>query len=619
MKKKFLSMALALSLALTLAVPALAVDVNSPDYLAGFQAGYESGWTEGYDTGYNEGYNDAAGYTEYDKGYDAGWEIGYDKGVADGETAGRQNVYVEHPWSEGPEDYETATYEDGLADGQQDGYASGYDDGFSNVTGLWGWQAQELMDKGGVVGQVNVLYNDECIAFPDVAPKIIHGRTMIPIRAVSEGMDKIVDWDNDTQTVTISDKTMDISVVFTIGSTTAAVYRDENESQITMDCAPYLDNNRTMVPVRFLSEALGYTVLWDDQFQTVVVVDAFGEAQSIDAKFTKFNEMSAKQRGLSKLGEQMKLDYSVDGALTMYDETGKATDYRLGMDFTFSTDSKSVRVDATLDLKSVIDALAAEPDLLAEDAQVSLKDLLSIDWSAVKATFLVNESGNCWLNVPALNILAFEADKDAWVDLGSLNDLMDESGAPLTSGLNLADLLSLPADATMGTVLVTMCAVDEGSFYFYRNLENYTALLEAFYGDSVAKGSSSSCTWTLDVDKLLDFLCLSRADFAEMGYDFDLSGKTTMDARGNTSLKAALTMSGEDYSTITGSLNVTGTPDSGSMTLKAAMADFMSLTVTMKFTAENLDKLPEFAPPAGAEILNPDDLVFEDDSPVDDQ
>lgn len=611
--KKFLSLLLTLALALTLAVPALAVDVNSPDYKAGFEAGYQ----KGYDEGYDEGYMDGSGYepTEYAKGYSDGWEAGYDKGLVAGADAAAQHTYTEQSLAEGPEDFETATYEEGYAEGQQDGFACGYDDGFANTAGIQGWEAQELMDKGGVLGQVNVLYNDECIQFTDAAPKIVNSRTMLPIRAVSEGMGKIVDWDPDTRTVTICEKDVDASVIFAIGSQTATVYRGEDKTELTMDCAPFIENGRTMVPVRFLSEALGYTVLWDSYFRTVVVVDADAVAEAVDADFTKFNEMAAKQRGLSKLGEQVKLDYSADGALTMYDETGKATDYKLGMDFTLSTDSKGFRVDATLDLKSLVDALTADPDLLAEDAEVSLKDLLSIDWSAVTATILMDESGHMWMNVPALNVLALDAGKDAWVDLGSLNDVMDESG--VSSGLNLTDLFSLPEDATMGQVLVTMCSADEGSFYFYQTLNSYASLMEAFYGDSVAKGSSSSCTWTLNVDQLLDFIGLSKADFTDMGYDFDLSCKTSMDTRGSTSLKAALSMSGEDYSTISGSLDVTGTSDSGSMTLKAAMADFMDLTVTMKFSAENLDKLPAFAPPAGAEILTLDDLAFEDVSPVD--
>ena len=40
----------------------------------------------------------------------------------------------------------------------------------------------------------------------DVPPQVINDRTLVPIRAVSEALDKNVDWDNNTKTVTISDK-----------------------------------------------------------------------------------------------------------------------------------------------------------------------------------------------------------------------------------------------------------------------------------------------------------------------------------------------------------------------------------------------------------------------------
>ena len=41
-----------------------------------------------------------------------------------------------------------------------------------------------------------------------------------------------------------------------------------------MDCAPYVDeNNRTMVPVRFVGQALGATVNWNPSAKTVLVAD----------------------------------------------------------------------------------------------------------------------------------------------------------------------------------------------------------------------------------------------------------------------------------------------------------------------------------------------------------
>lgn len=53
------------------------------------------------------------------------------------------------------------------------------------------------------IGESAMTYNDAEIAL-DVAPKIINGRTLVPLRAVSETFDADVDWDNDTRTALVS-------------------------------------------------------------------------------------------------------------------------------------------------------------------------------------------------------------------------------------------------------------------------------------------------------------------------------------------------------------------------------------------------------------------------------
>ena len=614
--KKFLSLFLALALALTFAVPALAVDTESPDYQAGYTAGRADGYDEGYSDGYYDGYNDATGYepTEYEKGYDAGWEDGYCRGLEDGTDAAAQNTYEEPPCAELRDDYDLCTYEDGLEDGTADGYASGYDDGFYNACGLWGWQAQELMDKGGTLGQINVLFNGSCIQFPDTFPKLVHSRTMIPIRAVSEGMDKLVDWDQDTQTVTISEKDADASVVLTIGSETAAVCRDGESSEITMDCAPYLDGDRTMVPVRFVSEALGYTVLWDQDFETVVIVDAAALADEIDQNFTKFNEMSARQNAEMQLGDQYKVDCDLNGSLTLFDETGKGTDYAFGMVYSVATDSSSFRVDMTLDLQSLCALLMEDPELTEDDA-ISLSDWNAVDWSHVTATVLMDKTGHVWMKIPILNTLALDVDEDAWLDAASLNELTAQSDGSATitllPTLNLDALMNLPEDATVGQIIVTMASVDENSFYFDDSVSLLVGLFEALYGDSSAKSSGSTCTWTLDADKLLECIGLTRADLADLGWALNLKGKTIMNTNGRSSITGSLTASSDLYSTVTGKLDVKGDPSSADMTLKAAMDDLFDLFLSVKCSVEKLDTLPDFAPPAGAEILNLADLLVE--------
>ena len=91
----------------------------------------------------------------------------------------------------------------------------------------------------------------------DVAPMIVNDRTLVPARVVFENLKAEVDWDATSRRVFITSG--DKSIVFKIGSTQAVI----NDNPVAMDCAPLIVDDRTMVPIRFVSENLGYTVNWD--------------------------------------------------------------------------------------------------------------------------------------------------------------------------------------------------------------------------------------------------------------------------------------------------------------------------------------------------------------------
>ena len=104
------------------------------------------------------------------------------------------------------------------------------------------------------IGSTDMIVNNELVN-GDAAPYVADGRTMVPIRALTETFGAKVDYDNDAQTVTIVDG--DTTVVMTIGETTYTVNGEEK----TMDVAPVIGSgDRTYVPVRFVAEALGYKV-----------------------------------------------------------------------------------------------------------------------------------------------------------------------------------------------------------------------------------------------------------------------------------------------------------------------------------------------------------------------
>lgn len=103
----------------------------------------------------------------------------------------------------------------------------------------------------------HVFYNGELIKF-DVAPIMENDRTLIPLRGLFEKMGAVVEWDGQNQTAIVTKDDMVLSVK--IDHYGAKV----NDSCKYMDVPARLVESRTMIPLRFLSEELGYTVIWDD-------------------------------------------------------------------------------------------------------------------------------------------------------------------------------------------------------------------------------------------------------------------------------------------------------------------------------------------------------------------
>ncbi len=115
----------------------------------------------------------------------------------------------------------------------------------------------ELEEQGMTVLPVeNVLSKKGKFKF-DVPPVVKEGRTLIPVRAISEGFGAQVAWDGETQTVTITKE--NITITLKIEEKIATL----DGQEVALDVPAEIMNSRTVVPLRFIGESLGLTVEWD--------------------------------------------------------------------------------------------------------------------------------------------------------------------------------------------------------------------------------------------------------------------------------------------------------------------------------------------------------------------
>ena len=103
--------------------------------------------------------------------------------------------------------------------------------------------------------------------YTDPEPYIKNDRTMVPMRRVFDILGADVQWNNEERSVTAS-KSSDIIKLY-IGSTTAY----KNGVPMELDAAPEIlaSAGRTMVPLRFVSEALSCSVDWDPITRSVII------------------------------------------------------------------------------------------------------------------------------------------------------------------------------------------------------------------------------------------------------------------------------------------------------------------------------------------------------------
>ena len=104
---------------------------------------------------------------------------------------------------------------------------------------------------------IRVYYNNEELHF-NVAPSNINGTVLVPFRAMFEALGMTVEWDAANRVATGKNDKLEISIP--IGSDTAKVGGEDKKLTVPAQ----IIGSSTMVPLRFVSEAVGCNVVWVD-------------------------------------------------------------------------------------------------------------------------------------------------------------------------------------------------------------------------------------------------------------------------------------------------------------------------------------------------------------------
>lgn len=118
------------------------------------------------------------------------------------------------------------------------------------------------VEKAATSSEIKIVVSGKEIK-PETPAYIENGRTMVPLRFISEALGEKVDWKADTNTVIIGDN----KATLKIGSNEISAAG----KKITIDSPAVIKNSRTFVPLRAISEILGAKVEWDGATRTVSI------------------------------------------------------------------------------------------------------------------------------------------------------------------------------------------------------------------------------------------------------------------------------------------------------------------------------------------------------------
>lgn len=104
----------------------------------------------------------------------------------------------------------------------------------------------------------------------DSPPFIENGSTMIPLRGLFELMGADITWNGDDQSITVTDR--DLKIELQVENKLVYVTDPEHgEVKLTLSSAPKIVSDRAFIPLRFVSEKLGYNVLWDGETRQITI------------------------------------------------------------------------------------------------------------------------------------------------------------------------------------------------------------------------------------------------------------------------------------------------------------------------------------------------------------
>jgi hypothetical protein len=351
---------------------------------------------------------------------------------------------------------------------------------------------------------INIIYNGQLMTYTDAVPENINDRVMLPFRAVLESMGATVDYDEETRLVTA--KKGDITITFTLEDNVIYIDNNGEKSQIELDVPMIIKNDRTLVPIRFISNALGMQVGWDGDYQTVMILDADSYVDEITENAPNLIAASEEIKSNKYNTEALNLSFDFNAVDTATEETTKIS-------ASFDLDSKTAD-----DISSVSGTVSA--DLGANYSPVNdaaLEAVLADGKLYFKTDFIEQLLADKSDVTSKLVAGTISGDRWFYVDLNELG--LSTKITSLISALDAGNIIDVLKSALTTDGDVTMESAEEADML----VDTYLAI------DKYITVTDNSVEIKLDKDDLSELLTFDGASELLNMIDFDLYALVELD------------------------------------------------------------------------------------------
>jgi hypothetical protein len=342
------------------------------------------------------------------------------------------------------------------------------------------------------------------MTYTDAVPENINDRVMLPFRAVLESMGATVDYDEETRLVTA--KKGDITITFTLEDNVIYIDNNGEKSQIELDVPMIIKNDRTLVPIRFISNALGMQVGWDGDYQTVMILDADSYVDEITENAPNLIAASEEIKSNKYNTEALNLSFDFNAVDTATEETTKIS-------ASFDLDSKTAD-----DISSVSGTVSA--DLGANYSPVNdaaLEAVLADGKLYFKTDFIEQLLADKSDVTSKLVAGTISGDRWFYVDLNELG--LSTKITSLISALDAGNIIDVLKSALTTDGDVTMESAEEADML----VDTYLAI------DKYITVTDNSVEIKLDKDDLSELLTFDGASELLNMIDFDLYALVELD------------------------------------------------------------------------------------------